>query len=70
MDKYYGEGTYEPIKVISAWSEKNNWDGEQGFCYGNVLKYICRAGQKDGNSEAQDIQKCVDYLLLRLNKLK
>lgn len=68
---YYGgkDNTYEAIKVINAWADKNKWDGKQGFTYGTVLKYLSRAGQKSGNSEAQDIQKCINYLQMRLDNL-
>lgn len=68
---YYGgeDNPYEAIKVINAWSKKNNWNGEQGFTYGMVLKYLSRAGQKAGNSEAQDIQKCINYLQMHLDTL-
>ena len=68
---YYGgkDNPYEAIKVINAWGKKNNWNGEQGFTYGTVLKYLSRAGQKKENSEAQDVQKCINYLQVRLNTL-
>lgn len=68
---YYGgqDNPYEAIKVINAWADKNKWDGKQGFTYGMVLKYLSRAGQKDGNSEKQDIQKCINYLQMRLESL-
>lgn len=68
---YYGgeNDPYEAIKVINAWADKNKWDGKQGFTYGTVLKYLSRAGQKAGNSEAQDIQKCINYLQMRLDTL-
>lgn len=37
---HYGgkDNPYEAIKVIHAWGV--------GFCLGNALKYICRAGKK------------------------
>lgn len=43
---YYGgaDNPYEAIKVIEAWG--------LGFCLGNALKYICRAGKKLGPSSA------------------
>lgn len=68
---YYGgkNDTYEAIKVINAWSDKNNWNGKQGFTYGTVLRYISRAGHKKGNSEAQDVQKCINYLQMHLDNL-
>ena len=31
-----------------------------GFCKGNVIKYIVRAGKKDDS--IQDIDKAIDYL--------
>ena len=69
---YYGgkDDPYEPVKVLGAWSKKNNWNGEQGFYYGMALKYINRAGEKDGNSEAQDIQKGINYLQMWLDLIK
>lgn len=68
---YYGgkDNPYECINVINAWSKQNNWNGEQGFTYGTVLRYINRAGHKTGNSEAQDIQKCINYLQMRLDNI-
>lgn len=33
-----GDNPYEAINVIEAW--------DVGFCVGNCLKYICRAGKK------------------------
>lgn len=32
------------------------------FCLGNALKYIWRAGLKDGNSAIQDLEKASWYL--------
>lgn len=48
---YAGEA-YETIKVIEAWS--------LGFCLGNCVKYISRAGRKD--SRLQDLKKAEWYL--------
>ena len=52
---HYGgaENPYEAIKVIEAW--------ELGFCLGNVVKYISRAGKKDA-SVLQDLKKALWYL--------
>lgn len=50
---YGGEADpYEAIKVIEAW--------QLGFCLGNTVKYLCRAGQK--GSRLQDLQKAAWYL--------
>jgi hypothetical protein len=43
---------YEAIKVIEAWG--------LGFCLGNTVKYISRAGKKD--SMLQDLKKAAWYL--------
>ena len=58
---HYTEGRkYEPIEVIEDW--------KLGFCAGNALKYISRAGRKSSGSLSQkektieDIDKAIWYL--------
>ena len=52
---YGGEANhYEAIKVIEAWS--------LGFYFGNVVKYILRAGKKDPARELEDLKKARWYL--------
>lgn len=53
---HYGgaDNPYEAIKVIEAWGA--------GFCLGNTLKYLNRAGKKPGESELKDLQKAAWYL--------
>ena len=58
---HYGgvDNPYEAIKVIEAW--------KLGFCLGNTVKYISRAGKKSliGNTEKehlQDLKKAAWYL--------
>ena len=54
-DHYGGAGDqYEAIKVIEAW--------ELGFCLGNTVKYIARAGKKAGTSDIVDLEKARWYL--------
>lgn len=62
--KHYGgkNNPYEAIKVIEAWS--------LGFCLGNVVKYISRAGKKDITSIVQDLEKAKWYLDREIKKLK
>jgi hypothetical protein len=59
--EHYGgsESTYEAIKVIDAW--------ELGFCLGNVVKYISRAGKK--GSKLEDLKKAQWYLNREIEKL-
>jgi hypothetical protein len=58
--EHYGgsESTYEAIKVIEAW--------ELGFCLGNVVKYISRAGKK--GSKLEDLKKAQWYLNREIEK--
>lgn len=52
-DHYGGEDNpYEAIKVIEAWN--------LGFCLGNTVKYIARAGKKDAT--LQELKKARWYL--------
>jgi len=59
---HYGgkDNIYEAIKVIEAW--------QLGFCLGNTIKYISRAGKKD--NALQDLEKAMFYLNREINKLK
>jgi hypothetical protein len=51
---HYGgaDNVYEAIKVIEAWG--------LGFCLGNTIKYISRAGKK--GDVLQDLKKAAWYL--------
>jgi hypothetical protein len=51
-EHYGGDTVYEAIKVIEAWG--------LGFCLGNALKYICRAGRK--GSDLDDLKKARWYI--------
>lgn len=54
-DHYGGAGNpYEAIKVIEAWG--------LGFCLGNAVKYLCRAGKKQGESACDDLEKAAWYV--------
>lgn len=59
---HYCFGKYEPVKVIQDW--------KLSFCLGNVLKYIARAGKKDGNSRLQDLQKAKKYLEFEIEEIQ
>jgi len=62
--QHYGgaDNPYEAIKVIEAW--------DLGFCLGNTIKYISRAGKKDPAKEVQDLNKAIWYLQRHIDKLK
>jgi hypothetical protein len=59
--EHYGgaENPYEAIKVIKAW--------DLGFCLGNTVKYISRAGKKDRNKRIEDLRKALWYLQQQIN---
>ena len=58
--EHYHYGTYEAIKVIEAWG--------LGFCLGNIVKYISRAGRKVGSDELEDLKKAQWYLNREIEK--
>jgi len=62
---HYGgkDDPYEAIKVIDAWG--------LGFCLGNTVKYINRAGKK--GSALEDLKKArwyLDHAIERLEELE
>jgi hypothetical protein len=62
--EHYGgiQNPYEAINVIENW--------ELGFCLGNVVKYISRAGKKDPEREIEDLEKAKWYLERHIQNLK
>lgn len=51
---HYTKLSPEPITVIEAW--------KLGYHLGNALKYIARAGNKEGESTLDDLQKARWYI--------
>ncbi len=41
-----------------------------GFCEGNIVKYVSRAGNKDGESKLDDLKKAAYYLNLLISDEK
>lgn len=58
---HYTDGKIEVIEFIE--------DKNLGFCLGNAVKYIARAGKKDPTAEAIDIRKAIWYLKRYLKEL-
>ncbi len=52
---------YETINVIEAW--------DLGFCLGNAVKYISRAGKKSSDTEIEDLKKAIWYIERRIQEL-
>lgn len=61
---HYGgaDNPYEAIKVIEAW--------DLGFCLGNAVKYISRAGKKSEETTIQDLEKARWYLDREISRRK
>lgn len=51
-DHYANGRKYEPIDVITDW--------KLGFCLGNAVKYLSRAGRKGNYIE--DLEKAIWYI--------
>lgn len=65
--EHYGgaDNPYEAIKVIEAW--------ELGFCLGNTVKYISRAGKKRAptfGTRIEDLKKARWYLDREIQNLE
>lgn len=56
---HYTSGTIEVIDIIE---DQLGTEGLRGFCLGNAIKYICRAGKKNPAKEKEDLEKAVWYL--------
>jgi hypothetical protein len=62
-EHYGGESNpYEAIKVIEAWG--------LGFCLGNTVKYIARAGKKRKEKLINDLKKARWYLDREIQRLE
>ena len=60
--KHYTDGKIEVIEYIE--------DKKLGFCLGNAVKYISRAGKKDPYKEVEDLMKAVWYIKRRITEIK
>ena len=56
---HYTSGKYEVIDIIE---DQLGANGIRGFCLGNAIKYICRAGKKDPVKTRQDLEKAIWYI--------
>lgn len=58
---HYNTGKIEVIDYIE--------DQNLGFCLGNAVKYISRAGKKDPTKEVEDLKKAKWYIERRIKEL-
>lgn len=59
---HYTDGKIEVIDYIE--------DKKLGFCLGNAVKYISRAGKKDPTKEVEDLKKAVWYIERRIKEIE
>lgn len=58
---YYNSGSIEAIEVIDDW--------DLGFCLGNAVKYIARAGKKNPEKKIEDLEKAIWYIQHEIEKV-
>ena len=56
------QGETQPIDLINA--------QDLNFNLGNVVKYVCRAGKKQGESNLKDLEKAKDYINYEIKRLE
>jgi hypothetical protein len=56
---HYKGNQFEAIDIIK--------DYNLGFCLGNVIKYVLRAGKKE--NKKQDLMKAIEYLKMEIQDL-
>lgn len=59
---HYTDGKIETIEFIE--------DKKLGFCLGNAIKYISRAGKKDPTKTVEDLKKAIWYINRRIKELE
>lgn len=64
---HYASGKYEVIDIIE---DQLGLDGLRGFCLGNTIKYVCRAGKKDPAKTIEDLEKAEWYLHHCIERMK
>ena len=58
----YYQGHIQPIDLINA--------QDLNFNLGNVVKYVCRAGKKQGENILSDLEKAKDYINFEIERVK
>ena len=59
--KHY-QGSIQPIDLINAQN--------LNFNLGNVVKYVCRAGKKQGENVLSDLDKAKNYINYEIERIK
>lgn len=59
---HHYQGTIQPIDLINA--------QDLNFNLGNVVKYVCRAGKKQGENILSYLEKAKDYINFEIERVK
>lgn len=59
---HHYQGSIQPIDLINAQN--------LNFNLGNVVKYVCRAGKKQGENILTDLEKAKDYINFEIERVK
>lgn len=59
---HYTDGKIDVIDFIE--------DKKLGFCLGNAIKYIARAGKKNKDKEVEDLEKAIWYIKRRIKEIQ
>ena len=59
---HYNKGDIEVIDFIEAWA--------LNFSRGSAIKYICRGGIKDPETEVEDLKKAVWYIQTEIRRIE
>lgn len=58
---HYTDGKFDVINYIE--------DKDLGFCLGNAIKYISRAGKKDQRKEVENLLKAIWYISRKIEQI-
>ena len=64
-DKHYDEvkknSGFEPVEVIESIASNENLNGQVKSCFMQMVKYMLRAGHKDGEGLSKEVDKVYNY---------
>lgn len=61
---HYNSGRFEVIDIIDEFGKE--YEGADGFCFGNVVKYVLRAKHKNGVEDLKKARWYLDRLIAKL----
>jgi len=60
--EHYDKSGIEAIKLIESVVSREKLPRKAAYCVGNAIKYLLRAGLKEGESWEDDVAKAENYL--------